>query len=83
VAEFMGERAALPHRVPRARDPDEDGPACRVAYCHAVLVGTRVEHRDVDVGRLLDDRRQVAERLLPEMVLTAEPRGQLAALCLC
>jgi hypothetical protein len=79
----MGERTALPHRVPRARGPDEDGPAGRVAYCHAVLVGTCVEHGDVDAGRLPDDRRQVAERLLPETVLTAEPRGQLAARCFC
>jgi hypothetical protein len=76
----MSERAALPHRVPRARDPDEDGPAGRVAYCHAVLVGTRLEYRDVDVGRLLDDRHEVTQRLFPEMVLMTEPSGQLAAL---
>jgi len=78
----MGQRAA-PHRVPRARDPDEDGPAGRVAYCRAVLVGTRVEHGDVDAGRLLDDSHQVAGRVLPEMVHTAEPRSQFDALCFC
>jgi hypothetical protein len=63
VAEFVGECAALPHRVPGARDTDKNGVAAWVAHRQAVLVWAHVEHGYIDSGGLLDDRHQVTERL--------------------
>jgi len=73
----------LPHGVPGARDTYEHGSAGTVSHCQAVLVRTRVKHRNIDPGCLLDDRHEIAKRLRPEMVIPAEPFSSRAALCLC
>ncbi len=83
MAELMSKRAALPHRVPGARDTYEHGSAGTVSHCQAVLVRTRVKHGNIDPGCLLDDRHEIAKRLRPEMVILAEQLSSLASLSLC
>ena len=75
VAKFVGERAALSHRVRGARDADEHGVARWVAHRQAVFVRADVEHGHVDPGRLLDDRHKITQRLHAQVVFLAEPRG--------
>ncbi|WP_390183550.1 hypothetical protein [Haloechinothrix salitolerans] len=40
-----------------------------------MLIGSRVEYRHVDSGRLLDDGHKVAQRLHPEVIVAAELDG--------
>ncbi len=60
VAEFVGERTALPHGVPGACDTDKYGSADRVPHGQTMLVRTYVKHGHINPGRLFDDRHKIA-----------------------
>ncbi len=72
MSKFVGERAALSHRVSRARDSDDHCIACRVAHRQTVFIRADIKHCDIYLGRLLDNRDEVAQRLVGEAMVAAE-----------
>lgn len=79
----MTKCAALPHRVPGARNTDKHRSAGGIPHCQAVLVRADVKHGNVDASCLLDDRHEIAKRLYSQVVIPTEPPGGLAAFYFC
>src|SRR5260370_37319445 len=80
VAQFVGQRTALPHGVPGARDTNEYGSASWIPHCQTMLVWAHVKHGHVDSSRLFDDLQKITQRLHSEMMILTEPRTGRAAL---
>jgi len=75
MTEFVGQRAALPHRIPGACDTNEYGVTSGIPHRQAVLIRTGIEYRNVDPGGLFNDRNEVAQRLHTQVMVPAEPRS--------
>ena len=73
MTEFVGKRAALPHRVPGTCDTDEYGPAGRISHGQAMLIRADIKHSNIDPSSLFDDRYEITQWLHSEMMITTEP----------
>lgn len=80
VGELVSQGAALAHRVRRLGDSQEHPVSLGVAHGHAVLVLGGVHDCYVDASGLVDQRHQLAKRLLAEAVVPSESFCACAAL---
>ena len=80
MRQLVGECAALAHRLPGAGHTDDDAFALRIMGRQTVLVRADVEHRDVDPGRLFDQRDEIPEGLCAQSMVPPESIGGVARL---